>query len=116
MGNFMKLYFEEEIREETVIEVAGKITAAARTAPKSRGIDNTVIALIKKEGIKEISDKIKEMAKRDNLAPFFTRDANNILSAEAMVLLGTKIAPLNLTPCGMCGFENLVLNNFSTFT
>ena len=102
----MKLYSEEEIREDAVIEVAKKMMLAARTAPKGRGVDNTVITMIKKDGIKEISDKIKELTKKNNWPAFFVRDANNILSAQAMILLGTKIDPLGLTPCGMCGFSN----------
>ena len=36
----MKLHFEEEIREATVIEAAGKITTAARTAPESKPQDS----------------------------------------------------------------------------
>lgn len=102
----MKLYFEEKIREETILEVANKMMIAARTAPKGKGVDNLVIALVKKEGIKEISDKLKEMAQRENVPAFFHRDAENILQASAMVLIGTKINPMNLSPCGMCGFKN----------
>lgn len=102
----MKLYFEEKIREETILEVANKMMIAARTAPKGKGVDNLVIALVKKEGIKEISDKLKEMAQRENVPAFFQRDAENILQASAMVLIGTKINPMNLSPCGMCGFKN----------
>ena len=79
---------------------------AARTAPKGRGIDNIVIALVEQEGIKNISDQIKKMAEQETLPKFFLRDAENILSASAMVLLGTKIKPLELKPCGMCGFED----------
>jgi len=71
----MKLYFEEKIREETILEVANKMMIAARTAPKGKGVDNLVIALVKKEGIKEISDKLKEMAQRENVPAFFQRDA-----------------------------------------
>jgi len=79
---------------------------AARTAPKGRGIDNLVIALLKEDGIKNVSDKLKEMVHRDKLPEFFLRDAKNILNAKAMVVMGTKIASMGLNPCGMCGFGN----------
>jgi len=102
----MKLYFEEDFRDETILEVAKKMMSAARTAPKARGLDNTVIALVKRDGIKEISEKLKQMVERDNLAQFFLRDAENILSASVMLLLGTKIMPMNLKPCSMCGFKD----------
>jgi len=102
----MKLYFEEELREKSVLAVAKKMMIAARTAPKARGVDNLVITLVKRDGIKEISDKLKQMAERDSLPSFFMRDAENILSASALILLGTKIKPMNLSPCGMCGFQD----------
>ncbi|HDJ24174.1 MAG TPA: ferredoxin [Candidatus Aminicenantes bacterium] len=102
----MKLYFEEELREEAILAVAKKMMIAARTAPKARGIDNLVITLVKRDGIKEISGHLKKMAARDNVPSFFARDAENILAASAMLLVGTKIKPMDLSPCGMCGFQD----------
>jgi uncharacterized ferredoxin-like protein len=102
----MRLHHEEELREDEVIEVAKKMMIAARTAPKGRGKDDTVIALVARDGIKEISDRMKEMFERDNLKPSFLRDAENILVSPVMLLLGTKISSMGVRPCGMCGFEN----------
>jgi uncharacterized ferredoxin-like protein len=104
--DYMKLYREEDLREEQLIEIAGKMMVAARTAPKGRGKDDTVIAKVKGDGIREISDKLKEMVARDNLKPFFMRDAENILSSPVMLLLGTRISAMGVHPCGMCGFES----------
>jgi uncharacterized ferredoxin-like protein len=102
----MNILFEEDLRKDTIYAVAKKMMVAARTAPKAKGVDNLVIALIDKDGIKEISDKIKELHKKQELPGFFLRDADNILLAEVMVILGTKISPRGLAPCGMCGFRN----------
>jgi len=102
----MEVLFEQDIREETVMEVARKMASAARTAPKARGMDNIEILIIQREGIQKISDKLKEIAARENVPAFFLRDANNILSAQAMLVLGTRIKSLGLEPCGMCGFKN----------
>jgi uncharacterized ferredoxin-like protein len=71
----MNLYYEQDSRQDAVLEVARSIMAGARTAPKARGIDNVVIALLKKDGIKEVSDKLKEMAHRDGVPDLFVRDA-----------------------------------------
>ena len=106
MEGYMKLYHEEDLREDQVIEVAKKMMIAARTAPKGRGKDDTVVTMVKRDGIKEISDRIKNMVVRDNLKPFFLRDAENILASSVMLLLGTKISAMGVHPCGMCGFEN----------
>jgi uncharacterized ferredoxin-like protein len=102
----MKLIYEENIRSNTIHNIAEKMMIAARTAPKGRGVDNLVIAIVEQEGIKEISDKMKEIAGRENVPAFFLRDANNILFAQGMILIGTKIKSIGLTPCTMCGFAN----------
>jgi uncharacterized ferredoxin-like protein len=76
---------------------------AARTAPKAKGIDNLVLAVATEETILLISVKMKELAKgKDNLQ-FFIRDAENILNAEAIVLIATKIKSNGLN-CGLCGY------------
>jgi uncharacterized ferredoxin-like protein len=102
----VEILLEENLRESSVCEVAKKMMMAARTAPKGRGIDNLVIGLIEKDEIKEVSDRIKELHKTKNLPGFFLRDSENILQADAIVVLGTKISSFGLTPCGMCGFKN----------
>lgn len=100
------MIFEEEFRDEEVIAVAKKMLIAARTAPKAKGTDNTVMTLCERDEIKKLSDHLKMMHNRDNLAPYFLRDAENILSAPALILLGTKIQTMGVTPCGMCGYKD----------
>lgn len=107
----MEVIQEQELRDEAIFEVARRMMTAARTAPKAKGADNVVIALLKEDGIKEVSDKLIEMVRRDNLPEFFLRDAVNILSAKAMIIFGTKIESLQLNPCGMCGFSNCAEKN-----
>lgn len=102
----MHLDYEQDLRDAAIFAVARKMMIAARTAPKAKGVDNLVIALLKEDGIAEVSLLLREMVRRDNLPDFFLRDAVNILSARAMVVLGTRLSPLGLSPCGMCGFGN----------
>ena len=104
--NGMDLKHEEEIRDEAVFEVARKMLIAARTAPKGRGVDHTVMALVGREGIRKIADKLKEMVEKEGAPKFFARDAENILSSPVMLLLGTRIKSMGLSPCGLCGFKN----------
>jgi uncharacterized ferredoxin-like protein len=106
MEMMMKLYYEEKLRDESIIDVAKKMMIAARTAPKGKGVDNTVITLVKRDGIREIAEKMKEMVQKDDAPKFFIRDADNILSVPVMLLCGTKIKSMNLSPCSMCGFRN----------
>ena len=101
----MKMINEQETRDETLKAIGQKMMVAARTAPKGKGIDNMEIALVEKDTIKAISDKLKELGEKYDLGGF-KRDAENILSAPAMILLGTRKKALGLKRCGMCGFEN----------
>lgn len=102
----MTLKSEEQVRDEAIYSVAQKMMIAARTAPKGRGTDNMVISVIGKDTIVKIADKMKEMVEKENWPQSFERDAGNILHAPYMILLGTKIEPLRLKICGMCGYEN----------
>ena len=102
----MSMQFEDQLREEAIFEVAKKMAIAARTAPKGKGIDTVVIAVIKGDTIREIAQKMKEMVGKGEAPAFFERDANNILQSPVMLLLGTRIKSLGLNPCGMCGYKS----------
>ncbi|MBP7175335.1 MAG: ferredoxin [Thermoclostridium sp.] len=102
----MSITFEQDSRKEVLMDVAKKMMAAARTAPKGKGIDNLIIAAADKETIEAIADKMKQMVQEGIAPEFFVRDANNILASDALVLIGTKIRPMGLKSCGLCGFEN----------
>jgi uncharacterized ferredoxin-like protein len=102
----MNVTFEENIRTEALRRVAEQMLIAARTAPKAKGVDNLSIALVGKEGIKQISDKLKEMAASDTTLAFLLRDAENILSAEQLVLIGTRYKSVGVRWCNLCGKPN----------
>ncbi|HEY8464668.1 MAG TPA: DUF2148 domain-containing protein [Bacillota bacterium] len=102
----MGIIFEEEERNHTVLEVAKRMMAAARTAPKGCGVDNLCIAILDKPGIELLAAKMTELAETGAASKTFLRDAANLLQAEALVLIGTKIRPLGLKYCGLCGFAN----------
>lgn len=101
----MSLLYEEAIRERTLASVAEHMLMAARTAPKARGVDNLVLAVAQGQTIELLAGEMKRMAAAGEAGQFFVRDADNILRSGAVVLLGTKIAPMGLN-CGMCGFGN----------
>ncbi|OGB87494.1 ferredoxin [candidate division WOR-1 bacterium RIFCSPLOWO2_02_FULL_46_20] len=88
-----------------VEQVAELMRVAARTAPKARGIDLLEIKVIKGETIKKLSKKMLQIGKAANNNTFL-RDGENILKAEAIVLLGTVSRYLGLRLCGYCGYAN----------
>ena len=93
---------ERDIRHEHILNVARQMMTAARTAPKGKGIDIIEVALVTGEDIKILSDKMIAMVEEHGMK-FFLRDADNILSAEFIVLIGTREQAQGLN-CGHCGY------------
>lgn len=96
---------EEVLRSEAIKTVAIAMMSAARTAPKARGIDNLSIGLLNETEKSDIANRMTELAEETGMA-FYGRDAECVRSAQAVVLIGTKISPLNLPHCGLCGHKD----------
>ena len=103
---------EREIRHEHVLEAVRQMMTAARTAPKGKGIDIIEIAMVTGEDIQRLSDEMLNLAAETGFK-FILRDADNILSAEAIVILGTRQQAQGLN-CAHCGFETCVEAGRST--
>ena len=95
---------ERDSRHEQVLQVAQQMMTAARTAPKGKGVDIIEVAMVTESNIRILSDTMKQMYE-DNGFKFFLRDADNILQAECVVLIGTRSLPQGLD-CGHCGYEH----------
>lgn len=94
---------ERDIRHEHVLQVARQMMTAARTAPKGKGIDIIEVALITEKEIRQLSETMIAMVDEHGMK-FFLRDAENILNAECVVLIGTREQSQGLN-CGHCGFD-----------
>lgn len=94
---------ERNTRRERLLSVANEMMTAARTAPKARGIDIIEIKLVTDNSTRILIDMMKKLSDKPE-HHFFLRDAENIMHAEAIVLIGTKSQTMNLN-CGYCGFE-----------
>jgi len=92
-------------------QVAELMLVAARTAPKARGVDNIVTAILADAADKKaLTDEMRRIAQTETGVAFFERDAGNVDSAPVVVLIGTKVQPLGLSYCGFCGFANCAAN------
>ena len=94
---------ERDIRHEHVLQAARQIMTAARTAPKGKGVDIIEVATVTGDEIKQLSEEMKAIS-AENGMKFFLRDADNILSAEAVIIIGTREQPQGLN-CGHCGYN-----------
>ncbi|MDO4755390.1 MAG: DUF2148 domain-containing protein [Parabacteroides sp.] len=93
---------EREVRHEYVLQAVRQMMIAARTAPKGKGIDIIELAMVTDEDIKPLSEEMIKVSEETGMK-FFLRDADNILQAEAVMLLGTRQQVQGLN-CGHCGF------------
>ena len=94
---------ERDSRHDQVLQIAQQMMIAARTAPKGKGVDIIEVAMVTESNIRILSATMKQMYE-ENGFKFFLRDAENILNAECIVLIGTREHPQGLN-CGHCGFD-----------
>jgi uncharacterized ferredoxin-like protein len=102
----MAVLYENEERKNTVIDVARKMMAAARTAPKGKGTNNLEMVILTDNDIRLLALEMRKIGEQKEY-DIFIRDAENILAnADAVVLIGTGIKTLGLKVCSLCGFAD----------
>ncbi len=85
--------------------VVGLMAAAATTAPKAGGKDFLEIVVVTKEDdLKRIAEVMTAYAPRSTNEPFWLRDASNIESSQALLLLGLRESGAAGYDCGGCGY------------
>jgi len=95
-----------KLENQAVLQIAGFMAAASRTAPKAKGTDNILTMIIDDTKTKnKLIDRMQRISKEQN-KPGFERDARNIEKSNALLLIGTKTEPLGLTYCGFCGYKD----------
>ncbi len=94
-----------EIEERAVERIADLMCVAARTAPKAKGVDNLVTLIVNGQEKAQLSAEMRRIAQESGMQ-FFERDANCIDKAPVVVLLGQKVTPLGVKPCGYCGYAD----------
>jgi len=107
----------KDVETEAIFTVAKLMAASARTAPKGRGVDRIVTAILsgdEKERIAEAMEKkVREKKNPIMSAPpltIFERDAKALRGSPYALLIGVKGTmpkkpedPLN---CGACGYSS----------
>jgi len=93
-----------QITHQLAIEAAHRMMTAALTAPKGKGVDDVVCALLDGEELEQLAAEMVRLADGNPNASF-VRDAGNIRASECVVLVGCRRRPLGLN-CGHCGFPS----------
>ena len=71
------IYSSEDMQTRAVLDTAARMCAAARTAPKTRGMDGLVTCVVTGEDKDRLAAHMRELAGRLDYA-FFARDADNV--------------------------------------
>lgn len=87
------MYQSQKMEEQAVLQVAAEMCAAARTAPKAKGIDKICTMVLTGEEKDQLAKKMEEIGVRDfgeKAEDWYIRDARNVKDAQAVVFIGTK--------------------------
>lgn len=101
------IYSSDKMEEAAVLDAAQLMCAAARTAPKTRGIDNIRTLVLTGDDILALADKMEEtdLSVNNGERTFLSRDAGNLRRSKAVVLVGIEKKTYGLN-CRYCGFES----------
>lgn len=97
---------EPDFKEKTLDHIAEDMCVAARTAPKTKGVDNIVTAIAKGDTVGKLAGKMLEIRELQGGSESFSRDAGNLGNVSHIVLIGTKLGILNIKACGHCGYKD----------
>ena len=89
---------------EAIQEAAKFMLIAARTAPKTAGVDDVITSIVYGPEKDLIADKMEEIGVERGLKGF-KRDAMNLRDSEAVILIGVRGGKSVGLNCGSCGFE-----------
>jgi uncharacterized ferredoxin-like protein len=91
--------------KEALLEAAKYMLIAARTAPKTAGIDDILTLIVYGKEKDSIAEKMEQMAEARKIEGF-RRDAKNVRDSEAVVLIGVRGSKSGGFNCGACGYKS----------
>lgn len=99
-----------EAENKGVEEVANLIAVTARTAPKGRGVDNILTAVVTGKEKDELADAMeRKLERKRNPISAFGKDAEAVRKSPVVILIGVRGTvpkkPENPLNCGACGHE-----------
>lgn len=96
----------KDAEKRAVLQAADAMMAAARTAPKGKGLDSLETFYLEGEDKDKFTESMRAYGEKVG-ASFFLRDAANIDKATAIVFFGAKNNYYGLN-CGYCGKQTCV--------
>jgi len=91
--------------KDAVLEAAKFMLIAARTAPKTAGIDDILTLIVYGKEKDNIARKMEEIGEKRKIEGF-KRDAKNVGDSEAVVLIGVRGSKSTGLNCGACRYKS----------
>jgi len=92
--------------KDSLIEAGKFMAISARTAPKTRGLDDIEIVLLSdEEELRRLADEMAKIGEKTDRG-FFIRDSDNVRKSQAVLLIGVKASNPKDLNCGGCGYES----------
>lgn len=95
----------KEQERQGVMQTASLMAVAARTAPKSGGVDDILTAVVYGEAKEALAAEMDKIAVERNIGRF-KRDGQNVRDSEVVVLLGVRGTKKFGMDCGACGYAS----------
>lgn len=92
----------KEQERQGVLEAARLMVVAARTAPKSGGVDDVLTAVVCGDEIEILAADMEKIGEERSVASW-GQQAQNVKDAVAVVLIGVRGTRSYITGCGACG-------------
>ena len=89
--------------QEAVRSIVNLMAVSARTAPKGKGVDTIVMKALYGSELNDLAAEMEAMGSRIGFQ-FFHRDALNISSSSACLLIGCRGTEQPGLNCGGCGY------------
>ena len=94
----------DTLEMDALMNTAARACVAARTAPKTRGIDNVRTCVVNAGELNAIAEEMERLGAHTGLGSF-ARDAQNVRASKAIVLIGTIETTRGLNAaCCYCHF------------
>jgi uncharacterized ferredoxin-like protein len=100
----MPIIENEKCETEGLRETGRLMMIAARTAPKSGGIDDVETLMIYGEEKEKIVEEMKRIGD-ERESPRFYRDAKNVSDSDLIILIGVNAQKNFGINCGSCGYQ-----------
>ena len=105
------VYQNKGMEEQAILQTAARMCAAARTAPKAHGRDTIHTLVLTGEDKDQLAKEMEPLGHEimgDKMGTWYGRDAGNVRSAGAVVLIGAERIWRGVPNCGFCGFSDCV--------